>query len=273
MPSAQKGFAEINGASVYYETSGAGQPSVMLHGHLLDNRQWDDQFDYFSPTHRVVRYDARGHGQSSLPPAPFSHAADLHALLEFLGIEQAVLMGCSGGGGACIDFALEHASRVKSLILVGSSVDGLQPSGAMSPTLMAYVQALQAHDLDRSLELSLQIFTDGPHRRPEQVNPVARERTRIMSAPLFARPEVPEAVPQGLTPPALQRLGEIRPPTLILVGSEDNSVIQTVAALLLNNIPKARSVVIPDAGHHPNLEHPEQFNEIVAKFFSKAEGG
>jgi pimeloyl-ACP methyl ester carboxylesterase len=179
-----------------------------------------------------------------------------------------VLMGCSGGGAVCIDFTLQHPSLVKGLVLVGSGLDGLQPSGGMSPTLTAYVQALQAHDLERSLELSLQIFTDGSRRKPEQVNPVARERTRVMSAPLFARPEVPEAVPQGLTPPAIKRLGEIRGPTLVIVGSEDNPVIQTIAALLLNNIPKARSVVIPDAGHHPNLEHPELFNAIVAKFLS-----
>jgi len=273
MPPAQKGFADINGARLYYESAGAGQPLLMLHGHLLDRRQWDDQFTAFRGTHMVVRYDARGYGQSSLPPAPFSHAADLRALLEFLGIEQAVLMGCSGGGGACIDFTLEHASMVKSLILVGSSVDGLQPSGAMSPTLTAYVQSLQAHDLERSLELSLEIFTDGPRRKPEQVNPVARERTRVMSAPLFARPEVPAAVPQGLTPPAIKRLGEIQAPTLVIVGSEDNIVIQTIAALLLNYIPKARSVVIPDAGHHPNLEHLELFNEIVAKFLGEIERG
>lgn len=116
MPPAPKGFANINGASLYYETAGAGQPLVMLHGHLLDSRQWDDQFALFSATHRVVRYDARGHGQSSLPPAPFSHAADLHALLEFLGLERAILMGCSGGGGACIDFSLEHPELFNTIV-------------------------------------------------------------------------------------------------------------------------------------------------------------
>src|ERR1700736_1059173 len=112
MPPTRQGFAEINGASLYFEVAGAGDALVMLHGHLLDSRQWDDQFAAFGAKHLVVRYDARGYGQSSLPPAPFSHAADLHALLQLLGIEQAVLMGCSGGGGACVDFALQRPGMV-----------------------------------------------------------------------------------------------------------------------------------------------------------------
>ena len=65
MTPANKGFADINGASLYYEIGGEGQPLVMLHGHLLDSRQWDDQFAAFRANHLVVRYDARGYGQSS----------------------------------------------------------------------------------------------------------------------------------------------------------------------------------------------------------------
>src|SRR5258708_39952180 len=161
MPPTRQGFVETSGAEIYFEIAGAGEALVMLHGHLVDSRQWDDQFAAFGATHTVVRYDARGHGQSSLPPAPFSHSADLHALVKFLGIERAVLMGCSGGGGACIDFALAHPNLVKGLILVGSSVEGLQLSGSMSPTLTAYVQALQGGDIEQALDLSLQIFTMG----------------------------------------------------------------------------------------------------------------
>lgn len=267
----RSGFADINGASLYYEIAGAGQPFVMLHGHLVDSRQWDDPFAAFSATHTVVRYDGRGMGQSSFPAAPFSHAADLHALLAFLQIDHAVLMGCSGGGGACIDFALLHPERVDALILVGSGLDGYRPGehGPMPPVMVAYVEAMQRGDNDKAVELSLSIFTDGPRRQPGQVNPAAREKTRAMSAPLFARSIPPEAVPQGLTPPAIERLGEIHAPTLLITGAEDAAMIHDIAAILVAQIPGARAVVIPDAGHHPNLEHPQQFNEIVAEFLSE----
>jgi 3-oxoadipate enol-lactonase len=271
MNASRQGFAEINGASLYYETAGAGVPLVMLHGHLVDSRQWDDQFAAFGATRTVVRYDARGYGQSSLPPAAFSHAADLHALLEFLGLEHVVLMGCSGGGGACIDFTLQHPDMADALILVGSGLGGYQPSGPMPPQMLAYGQALQSGDLEQALELSLQIFTDGLRRQPEQVDPLVRARTRVMTAALFARPPVPEAMPHGLTPPAIERLGEIHEPTLAIVGGEDDPMLHDIATIFAARIPGAKSVVIPDAGHHPNLEHPELFNQIVAQFLSEIE--
>jgi 3-oxoadipate enol-lactonase len=267
MTPTHQGFAEINGASLYYQTAGAGRPFVMLHSHLLDCRQWDDQFAAFAATHQVVRYDARGYGQSSLPPAPFSHAEDLYQLLRFLGVEHAILMGCSGGGGICLDFALLHPAMADALILVASNVDGYQPSGPIPPRLLELAQARQRGDLQATLELSLQVFTDGP-RQPGQVNPIARERTRVMSAALFARPPVPEAEPHSLTPPALERLSEITAPTLAITGADDNPMLHDIAAIFAARIPGAKSVLIPDAGHHPNLEHPELFNQIVTMFLN-----
>lgn len=77
-----RGFAAIN----------------MVHGHLLDSSQWDDQLAAFAHHYQVIRYDARGFGQLDLPPAPFAYHEDLHALLQILGIDHAYLMGCSGGG-------------------------------------------------------------------------------------------------------------------------------------------------------------------------------
>jgi pimeloyl-ACP methyl ester carboxylesterase len=270
MTTIQHGFADINGASLYYELAGSGPALVMLHGHLLDHRQWDDQFARFSADHTVVRYDGRGMGQSSFPAAPFSHAADLRALLDFLALDHAILMGCSGGGSACVDFALQHPQRMDGLILVDSGLDSYFAidHGPPPPEVQAYFQSIQSGDVERAIEASLVLFTDGPRRKPEQVNPAVRERTRLMSAPLFSRRPPPEAVPQGLTPPAIERLGEIHAPTLVITGSEDAAMILDIANILAAGIPGAQAVVIADAGHHPNMEHPEQFNEIVAGFLS-----
>src|SRR6185295_11046651 len=81
--STEQGFAEVNGARLYYEAAGEGHPLVMLHGHLLDSGQWDEQFALFARRYRVVRYDARGFGQSSKPPDPFAHHEDLRAIMAF----------------------------------------------------------------------------------------------------------------------------------------------------------------------------------------------
>jgi 3-oxoadipate enol-lactonase len=271
MPPSRQGFAEINGASLYYEIAGAGQPFIMLHGHLVDSRQWDDQFAAFSANHLVVRYDERGFGQSSLPPAAFSHVDDLFKLMQFLGLPHAILMGCSNGGSICLDFSLQHPDMVDGLILVDSSLGGYQPSGPMPPKVLAFVQARQRGEVAAAVELALEVSTDGARRKPQQVNPVARERARVMSADLFARPAVPQAVSVELMPPTLERLGEIHVPTLAITGAEDDPMFRDIAGIIAARIPGAQTVVIADAGHHPNLERPELFNEIVAKFLSEAQ--
>ncbi len=104
----QTGFAEVNGTTLYYEVAGAGHPFVLLHGHLLDRRSWDDQFAVFAQRYRVIRYDQRGFGDSGLimKGLAYSDRQDLYALLQFLGIESAYLMGVSGGGALAIDFTL-----------------------------------------------------------------------------------------------------------------------------------------------------------------------
>jgi pimeloyl-ACP methyl ester carboxylesterase len=270
MSNLHTGFAKINGATLYYEIAGQGPVLVMLHGHLLDSRQWDDQFAAFADSYRVLRYDARGFGQSSLPPEPYSHVADLYRLLRFLDIEQAYLMGCSGGGALCIDCTLQHPQMVAGLILLGSSVGGYQPTGQAPPTLIAMHAALQSGDLAQAVELSLQVFTDGPRRTAQEVNAAARERTRTMSAQLFARPPVPEATLLPLDPPALERLAEIRVPTLVIVGAEDDQMLHDIADLIASRVPQAHRHIIADAGHHPNLEHPDAFNQMVTAFLDQA---
>ena len=85
----QSGMAEVNGTKLYYETAGKGPAVVLVHGGLVDSRQWDDQMKEFAKHHRVVRYDVRGYGRSAPPGgAPYRHEDDLAALLGRLGIEQ-----------------------------------------------------------------------------------------------------------------------------------------------------------------------------------------
>jgi pimeloyl-ACP methyl ester carboxylesterase len=264
--SIERGFADVHGARLYYEAAGAGHPLVMLHGHLIDSGQWDDQFELFGRDYRVVRYDARGFGQSTNPPGPFAHYEDLHGLLAFLGIERAYLMGCSGGGAATIDFALAYPQMAGALILVGAGLSGYQ-FGEPPPLALEMRAAMERGDLERTVELSLQLWTDGENRRPDQVNPAARERIRAMSTRLFAREDV-DASPTMLEPPAAGRLAEIAAPTLAIVGDKDVSRIREIADLVAAQVPRARKVVIPDAGHHPNMEHPTLFNRVVLDFMA-----
>src|SRR5690606_6601331 len=118
------GFADINGARLYYEVAGEGPALVLLHAGICDSRMWDDQFAAFAKHYRTVRYDLRGYGQSNPVAGRFAHYEDLRALLDHLGIERAYLIGVSFGGMIAIDFTLTYPQRVAGLILVGTGVDG-----------------------------------------------------------------------------------------------------------------------------------------------------
>src|ERR1041384_5493228 len=133
------GFAPINNARIYYEIAGEGEPFVMIHAGVADQRQWNNEFRYFADRFHVLRYDMRGYGKSEPVDGEFSHLGDLTALLDYLHLDQPViLMGCSMGGGIAMNFALTQPLRTKALIMVGSGPTGLQLD---VPTLDKFAKA------------------------------------------------------------------------------------------------------------------------------------
>src|SRR5260221_11459709 len=102
------GFAELNGTTLYYEVAGAGHPFVLVHGHLLDRRSGDGQFAVFAQSYRVIRYDQRGFGDSGVITTGESYSArqDLYALVKFLRIDGAKMVGLSGVGALAVDVTL-----------------------------------------------------------------------------------------------------------------------------------------------------------------------
>src|ERR1700712_4313524 len=97
MMSVETGYAEINGAHMYYEVAGEGETVTFVHAGVADHRLWDAQFAALAPRYRAIRYDLRGLGHTTARAMSYSHAADLHALLTHLGVERTALVGCSMG--------------------------------------------------------------------------------------------------------------------------------------------------------------------------------
>ena len=273
--SIQTGFAAVNGTTLYYEVAGAGRPLVLIHGHVLDRRSWDEQFTVFAEQYRVLRYDQRGFGDSGLITSGevYSDRQDLADLLHFLGIERASLMGVSGGGALALDFTLEHPEMVDALILVTAGVSGFQPSAEQMqqhPEVMRLYtslnEAFERHDIPQSVEISLALWTDGPGRLPGQAAPAVRERVREMTTRNWQRPDdeaQAQTPPVPLEPPAIGRLSEVSVPTLVILGEYD---VPNPLAFLATQIPQAQTVVMAETAHHPFMEKPAEFNQLVLHF-------
>ncbi len=261
------GFADVSGAKIYYEVGGEGHPLILLHAGIGDSRMWDDQFAVFAEHYRTVRYDARGFGRTEMVAGPYSAHEDLFGLMRFLGIERAYLLGCSMGGQAIIDFALAHADMAAALIPVGAAVSGFQGRGG-SPEDRAEMEAAYGRgDLDTCAEIMLRVWIDGPKRSPDQVSPAIRDRVREMML-IFLR--TPDDLGQELEaePPALDRLGAIRAPTLVIYGDGDQPNIIEIAGLLAEKIPGARKALMAGTAHAPNMERPDEFNRLVLDFLA-----
>src|SRR3989442_13045673 len=125
----ETGYAEVDGGRLYYETSGKGPALVLIHAGFLDSRMWDTQFQLFSESHRVIRYDVRGFGKSDVARTKFSDYKDLHGLLDHLRVKTASLVGVSNGGRITSDFAVEYPSMVNHLVLVSPGISGDKSSG------------------------------------------------------------------------------------------------------------------------------------------------
>jgi len=120
-----KGIVEVNDTRLYYEIAGSGHAVIFIPGFILDTRMWDDQFEQFAKRFTVIRYDMRGFGKSALPTDEiYSHVDDLKALLDFLEVKQAYLVGLSKGGAVAIDFTLTHLQYVKALVLLDAVLGG-----------------------------------------------------------------------------------------------------------------------------------------------------
>ena len=259
---AQSGIAEVNNTRLYFERAGSGPAVVLLHGGNLDSRMWDDQVAPLSQSFTVVRHDIRPYGRSAPSEKGFSSVEDLRALLDHLGIARASLVGLSLGGRIAIDFTLAYADRVNKLVLMGPGLTGYQFKVENDQHMKRAIDRAASGDPKGAMELWL----EHPMMKPAMLNPALADRIRKIAndnVTIWERLGVGERVPN---PPAIQRLSEIRKPTLLIVGEQDVPDIQAIIKLLQAGIAGSRTEVIPGAGHMPNMEAPERVNQLLKAF-------
>jgi 3-oxoadipate enol-lactonase len=261
-------------ADLYREVAGEGPPLVLVHEGICDSRMWDPQWEKFQQTHRVVRYDLRGFGQSPLAPGRYSHPADLIALLEELALGPATLVGVSMGGGVSLQVAVARPELVSALVLVGSGVRGHDWSEYVTRSWEEEETAFERGDLDAAVEVNLRTWVDGPHRSPDEVDPEVRRKVgemqrRALELYLEGGSDAQE---EALVLDIGDRLGEISVPALVLVGELDVPDMHAIADRLETEIPETRRATISGAAHVPSMERPDEFDELVLGFLAEVEG-
>ena len=267
-PRIESGYVLIDNAKIYYQVAGRGTPLIMIHAGVADSRQWKNEFAHFSKSYRVLRYDMRGYGKSEPVEGDFSNLKDLLSVLEYLGFnERLILMGCSMGGGLAMDFALEYPTKVKALIMIGSGPGGLELDVEESPKFPLAMKAFEDGDLDQVAEIETQIWFDGEGRSPEHVDQDMRKLLFQMNRTVLEHEvkDLGKCLP-NTEKPAFSRVSELKVPLLVIVGSHDEPYMFAAADFMMENIKTAQKVIMADAAHIPNMEHPLEFQRIVDDF-------
>ncbi len=256
----------VDNALIRGEASGFGVPVVFLHAGVADRRMWSEQMTGLAAEgYHVVAYDRRGFGETQTPDEPFSHVVDLEVVLDRLGLNTVVLVGCSMGGALAVDFALEHPGRVLALVLVSTWISGAEPE--TPPEVEALEEliehAIGAGNTSRANRLEAHLWLDGPTSPEGRVEGPVRElffdMNRIaLDHPPLTREDEPDS--------AMDHLGLLTMPVLLVAGALDGADTIERHEDLAAALPDAYSVTIDDAAHLPSLERPVEFNEALIEF-------
>lgn len=266
----EEGYIKVPRGSLYYEEQGSGDPLILIHGHSLDRRMWDEQFTEFARHYRVIRYDMRGYGKSSsqAEDLQFTHAEDLLILMDSLRISQSNIVGLSLGGEVGADMLGWFPERVKSAVLVSGNA---RLSAGPSQPLSAAEHQRYAEKIARNRAMGV----DGLKRRwfnqLMKMGGSCRERMRV---PLWeminewdAWQSFHKEVRTVAAMDAFVQLKKNRPrtPVLILEGRAPGNWYAPHPEIL-KYLPNGRLKVINDCGHMLNMERPAEFNKVVLDF-------
>ena len=248
-----------------FTESGKGIPVVLLHGYPFDKSMWSGQIEALAAAgFRAIAPDLRGLGEtkSSSEVAPMDGMArDVAALLDHLGVEQAVICGLSMGGYVAFEFVQLFPARVVGLVLAGTRApaDNEQEKAGREQQVQTMLRAGMVPISIATLPKLLASRTLA--EKPDVVKRVRAMITR-------SDPKGAAAAQRGMAARRdyTESLANIHVPTLIIVGREDSIRPVADAEFMHSGIRDSRLAIIEDAAHMTNIEQPEIFNRAVIDF-------
>jgi pimeloyl-ACP methyl ester carboxylesterase len=247
-PATESGMAPVNDVEMYYATYGdpANPPLVLLHGGLGNADYFVNQIPAFAEAYYVITADSRGHGRSTMSEQQIGYAlmaSDVLALMDYLSIDSASLVGWSDGGIIGLDIAIHHPERLRKLVAYGANYNpsGVKADIGDSARFNAYIEMAAADyarlspnpdNFDAFLANIGNMWATEPNYTVEQM--------------------------QGITVP-----------TLILDGLQEEAIYPEHDLEMATLIPTADLVLMGGVGHFAMWEKTEEFNHIILDYLSR----
>lgn len=257
--------AMIGGHRLFYRTGGDGKPVALIHGIGASSQIWTRNLGPLAQNYQVYAPDLIGFGRSEKSKPPYTVADHVNCLRNFMGhlqIEKISLIGHSIGGLIAMDFCLAHPEMVDRLILVDSvALRNSRPS--LLERLICLPVLGELFVTFRSKLVLKKFMAKEFYYRPEFVTDEMLDP--LMQADRAAVLELTRTVHRTNSREAIKG---IKTPTLIFWGDQDQAIPRAHALLLQQLIPKSQYRIFKEAGHHPQIEAAEEFNQEVVRFLA-----
>jgi len=237
-------YAPVNGIKIWYATFGRGAPVILLHGGLANSNYWGKLVPALAPHYRVIVMDSRGHGRSSRDAQPYGYdlmASDVTALMDYLKINKAALIGWSDGAIIGLDIAMHHPERLTKLLAFAANSD---------PSAVKDVE----HDPVFSA------FIERARTEYKKLSPTPTE----YDAFLAQITKMWETQPHWTA----DDLHGIKVPTWIVDADHDEAIKRENTLFMADSIPDSGLLIQPDVSHFSFIQDPAQFNGDVKHFLA-----
>lgn len=254
------GRMAVSGGFLSYDIAGEGPDVVLLHGFSVDRRSWDPQIESLAKSYRVIRYDLRGFGASSLPDGAYEHGADLVELMHHLGIANSVLVGLSLGANVALSFATHRPEMLRGLVLASPGLPGYVWRTERPPDAVAKVAAASGTVAAKAFWLSHQLLAS------LDSEPEMRSLVHQMVHDYSGWHWEGEGR-QASIAPALVALEDLKLPTLIISGGRDLEGYRDIARHINSRLPSAVLHALPAGGHFVNMDTAARdFTALLSEF-------